>query len=347
MRKKTINLGLSVMLLLCIANANVYSQSLDNRLCEKEKCVLDANIGKELKKQEMDIKLTTRYGFTPPQLQQYKAIRKESRLHIKQIRESDLSRAEKYSRIKEVRHRALKDIQNILSSEQWARFTLERRIDCDRNKKIQGIIMNYKKELRMLSQQSSNISKKAVRNKLRGKCKLELLDYVDKKCANRIMQKINKERISKSKEFQFLSLSNSEKKTLAYIKLRHQRQIRKLKLEKLPLKITRNRRKAIDEIYCYKIKDKIGTPRFDRWRKFHDTAFERRCKEEFNFSELQLSQYKDIKNRTALARFKINHSELTEEQKKIRIIKLLNQENSNIKKYYLKNNIVDWKNLRS
>lgn len=319
-------------ILLCIGNANLCAQSSSEQLHKNKASALKTNIRKELMIQKTDMQLIAKYGFTPSQLRQYKAIRKESRSQIKQMKDSNLPKAEKALKIREIRNNDLQNIQNILNSEQWTVFSSERIKDCQRNKKVRGVIKNYKKELRELRKQSSDVPSRMLRNKLRGKCKRELLAYLDEKQANKTMRKINIVRISKSKEFKTLSLNKSEKKALASNKLKHQRQIRQLRIKNTPLSQIRNKRKPIDEIYLDQIKAQIGNERFVRWTKHHNGSFERRCREEFNFTEKQLSQFKDIKNTTALAKFKVNHSRLTNEQKKVKIDELRIQQNNEIKK---------------
>lgn len=320
---------LFILLLVSIIGLNVYAQSLIGQTHSIKKTHLKAAERRAQKEKRQDTEFILKYGATNAQLLQIKAIRRTTQLQIKHLKNSKISKSEKASKRKDIRKDAQQQMRNILSPTQWKQLTYDRQSNNKKKKIIREIVTNHRKALRVALKQP-NANKEEIQTKLEKQCKQQLSAYVNEAQANKLLRKKKLQRISQNKEFKAIPLSKTDKKVLARFRFYHQRQIDKLKSALLPYTETRKKRKAIDQAYYAKVKKHIGDARFTQWRKYHDRAFERKCKRQCHFTDQQWKQYINIKNETAGVRLKIRQSRLTREQKKVKIKEALARENKSI-----------------
>lgn len=332
MKEKKLKNRLLVLLLLCITCGQMYAQSSEN-FDSSGKVSSKMQVRKAQKAQkehDRDIKFTMKYGVTSTQLQRIKEIRSSSRQKIRQIRNSKLSKTDKDAKIQEVRAVSQREMQTVLNPQQWNKYTYDRTKEKENNEKVREILINYKRMLKTAMKQP-DIDRKKIRQSLERQCKQELQAYTSLEQANKIIKKRSLAKVSRFKEIKRFPWNEEKKKQLARYRIHHLQQIEKLKSSQLPHREVRKKKKAIDRNYYTKVKNCLGDVRYAQWKRFHATAFERRCKKQYQFTEKQWEQFKNIKNETAGTRLKIRQSKLPKDQKKMKVKEALAQEDENIR----------------
>ncbi|GHU98834.1 hypothetical protein FACS1894159_01910 [Bacteroidia bacterium] len=276
---------------------------------------------KEQKRSELHATLTAKYGLTQQQIRQYDALQATRRKKVAEINHTPgLSQKERNKRIKAATKEFRDARQRIFTPAQAAVLAGERDGRADRHARTSQILKDYrKKRIAIISKRPGKPEREKAIVELDKKCENQLAMVVGKDRAHRLIVRQQGKIKARTNDAKRYKLSYADAQKYKRLETMDERRHNALDNTDLTRRERAGRTRQIEELRDAQFKELLGDDKFRQWTGDKHPGPERQLKKQLGLNGQQVAQYKDIKNRAAVAVFKIRHGRETPQQKQVRI----------------------------
>jgi len=277
--------------------------------------------------------LTQKYGMNLTQIQQYEALQKTRKEKVDALNKTPgVSGKNRRQKIKAINKEFLASVDQILTPAQRTIATTQRSQKAQQNTQVYPMLKQYRKERQAIRADHNIADHAAALAQLDKKYETALTAMVGEKRAHYFVQKLAHGRNAAQKDVKAYQLSFQDGQKYNGIRERVRKRHNTLDSTTLTHKKRVEREQQIQEKRNEHVKSLLGENNFKQWMRKKNPTFEQKLKQNLNFTDQQINQYKDILNQAAIARVVIKKGKETKEAKQAKIAQLATQTDQKVQK---------------